>query len=61
LNYKSISVGQHIIARGIYSLSSANVHHARRHGHIQHEHGSVRILPTQLWGSLVSSMAGTCC
>ena len=60
LNANSIAVGQHIIARGIYSLA------ARRNtvildatGTSSTNTGSVRLQSTEFWGSLVSSSAGS--
>jgi hypothetical protein len=58
LSYKSISVGQHIIARGIYSLSAAGVTILDATGTSSTNTGSVRLISTQLWGSLGSSTAG---
>jgi hypothetical protein len=57
LDYQSISVGQHITARGIYSLSSAGVTILDATGTSSTNTGSVRLQPTQLWGPLVSTSA----
>jgi hypothetical protein len=58
LDYKSVSVGQHIIARGIYELPASKVvtldATATSTGT-----GTVRLVSTQLWGSLVSSASGS--
>jgi len=61
LNYNSISVGQHITARGIYSLTPAGVTVVDATGTSSTNTGSVRLQPTQtqLWGSLVSSATGS--
>jgi hypothetical protein len=58
LNYNSIAVGQHIIARGLYSLSSAGVTILDSTGSST-DTGSVRLLSTELFGSLISSAAGS--
>ncbi|MGO8854725.1 MAG: hypothetical protein ACLQO1_03305 [Steroidobacteraceae bacterium] len=57
LNYSSVAVGQHIIARGIYSLSGTTVI-LDSTGASSTNTGSVRLISTNLWGSLVSSGAG---
>ncbi|HEY0748932.1 MAG TPA: hypothetical protein VGD63_19670 [Steroidobacteraceae bacterium] len=59
LNYNSISVGQHITARGLYSLSAANVTMLDATGSSATNTGSVRLQSTELFGTLVSSAAGT--
>ena len=56
-NYNSIAVGQHIIARGIYSLPN-NVVTLDATGTSATNTGSVRLISTQLWGSLLSAGAG---
>lgn len=58
LNYKSVAVGQHIMARGIYSLPN-NVVTVDATGASSTNTGSVRLISTSLWGSLVSSAAGS--
>lgn len=58
LNYNSVSVGQHITARGIYSLSASGVVTLDATGNSSANTGSVRIQPAELWGSLVSSATG---
>jgi hypothetical protein len=58
LNYNSIAVGQHIVARGLYSLSSAGVTILDSTGSST-DTGSVRLQSTELFGSLVSSAAGS--
>jgi len=59
LNYNSVSVGQHIIARGIYELPASGVVTLDATGASSTNTGSVRIESTELWGSLVSSAAGS--
>jgi hypothetical protein len=59
LNYNSISVGQHITARGIYSVDSAGVVTIDSTGATTTNTGSVRLQSTELWGSLVSSASGS--
>ncbi len=59
LNYQSISVGQHITARGIYSLPASGVTTVDATGTSSTNTGSVRIQSTQLWGNLVSSATGS--
>ena len=59
LNYKSVSVGQHIIARGIASLSAANVVTLDSTGTSSTDTGSVRLISTEMFGSLVSNNSGS--
>jgi hypothetical protein len=59
LDYKSIAVGQHIIARGIYSLPTSGVVTLDATGDSSTNTGSVRMQTTELWGSLVSSASGS--
>jgi hypothetical protein len=59
LNYNSVSVGQHIIARGIYQLPASQVVTLDATGTSSANTGSVRLISTQLWGSLVSSAPGS--
>jgi hypothetical protein len=59
LDYNSISVGQHIIARGIYSLPASGVTTLDATGNSSTNTGSVRLLSTHLWGPLVSAAAGS--
>jgi hypothetical protein len=59
LNFNSISVGQHITARGLYSLSAAGVTILDSTGASSTDTGSVRIQSTELFGSLISSGAGS--
>jgi hypothetical protein len=59
LNYNSVSVGQHIIARGIYSLPASGVVTLDATGASSANTGSVRLRSTQIWGSLVSSAPGS--
>jgi hypothetical protein len=59
LDYNSVSVGQHIIARGIYSLSATSVVTLDATGSSSTNTGSVRLLSTQVYGSLISSGTGS--
>jgi hypothetical protein len=59
LNYNSVAVGQHIVVRGLYSAPSTGVVDIDATGNTATNTGSVRLISTQLWGSLVSSGAGT--
>jgi hypothetical protein len=59
LNYNSVAVGQHIVVRGIYTAPSTGVVDIDASGSTYTNTGSVRLISTQLWGSLVSSSAGT--
>jgi hypothetical protein len=59
LNYRSISVGQHIIARGIYQLPASGVVTLDATSSSTANPGSVRLVSTELWGSLVSSAPGS--
>jgi len=59
LDYNSVSVGQHIIARGIYSLPASGVTTLDATGSSSTNTGSVRLVSTHLWGSLVSSASGS--
>jgi hypothetical protein len=58
LDYNSVSVGQHIIARGIYELPASGVVTLDATGSST-DTGSVRLISTDLWGSLVSSASGS--
>lgn len=58
LNYNSIAVGQHITARGLYSLSAAGVTMLDSTG-TSTGTGSVRLQSTELFGSLISSASGS--
>jgi hypothetical protein len=58
LNYNSISVGQHITARGLYSVSSAGVVSLDSTGATTNT-GSVRLQSTELFGTLISSASGS--
>lgn len=59
LTYNSIAVGQHIIARGLYSLSAAGVIQLDASGSTAVNTGSVRLVPTDLFGTVVSSASGS--
>jgi len=67
LNYNSVAVGQHIVVRGIYSCVTSGsscgtpgtgVVDIDATGNTYSNTGSVRLISTQLWGSLVSAGAG---
>lgn len=58
LDYNSIAVGQHITARGLYSLNSAGVTVIDATGTAINT-GSVRLQPTELFGSLISAASGS--
>jgi sulfur transfer complex TusBCD TusB component (DsrH family) len=58
LNYNSIAVGQHIIARGLYTLPASKVVTVDATGASSANTGSVRLIPTELWGPLVSMAPG---
>ena len=57
LNYSAIAVGQHIIARGIYSLPASKVVTLDATGASSTNTGSVRLISTELFGSVVSAAA----
>jgi hypothetical protein len=57
LDYNSVAVGQHIIARGQYSIPSKGVAALDSTGNKANNTGSVRLISTRLWGSFVSSSA----
>ena len=57
LNYLSIGVGQHITARGIYTLVGSTVT-LDSTGTSATNTGSVRLQPTAIWGPLVSTATG---
>ena len=58
LNADSISVGQHISARGVYSVLANGTVQIDASGTSGANTGSVRLQPTALWGPLVSASAG---
>lgn len=58
LNASSIAVGQHITARGLYSVTTAGVVTLDATGSST-DTGSVRIQSTELFGPLVSTAAGS--
>lgn len=58
LNFNSISVGQHITARGLYSLSATGVTMLDSTGSSA-DTGSIRIQSAELFGSLTSSASGS--
>jgi hypothetical protein len=57
LNSDSIAVGQYISARGLYELPASGVVTLDATGTSSTNTGSVRILSSEIWGSLVSSTA----
>jgi len=59
LNYNSVAVGQHIVVRGIYTAPSAGVVDIDATSAQYTNTGSVRLISTHLWGSLVSPGSGT--
>ena len=59
LDFNSISVGQHITARGLYSVNAAGVTVLDSTGASSTDTGSVRIQSTEVFGSLVSSSTGS--
>ena len=58
LTADSVSVGQYVAARGIYELPASGVVTLDATGNSSTNTGSVRIMSSQLWGSLVSSATG---
>ncbi|MDP9007656.1 MAG: DUF4382 domain-containing protein, partial [Pseudomonadota bacterium] len=58
LNFNSISVGQHIAARGLYSVNSAGVTLLDSTGSST-DTGSVRLQSTEVFGKLVSEGTGS--
>ncbi|HEV7611683.1 MAG TPA: hypothetical protein VGO37_07415 [Steroidobacteraceae bacterium] len=59
LNYNSIAAGQHIIARGLYKLPASGVVTLDATGSSSANTGSVRLISTELWGTLTSTAAGS--
>jgi hypothetical protein len=59
LNFNSIAVGQHITARGLFSETAAGVITLDSTGASATDTGSVRIQSTELFGSEISSAAGS--
>ena len=57
LTADAISVGQYVSARGIYELPASGITTLDATGNSSTNTGSVRIMSSQLWGSLVSSTA----
>jgi len=55
LDYRSISVGQHISARGVCSVCASNAATLNATGTSSTNTGSVRLQSTEFWGPLVSS------
>jgi hypothetical protein len=58
LNYNSVAVGQHITARGIYSVDTSGVVTVDATGSTTNT-GSVRLQSTELFGSLTSAASGS--
>ncbi|HEY2676840.1 MAG TPA: hypothetical protein VGI65_07695 [Steroidobacteraceae bacterium] len=59
LDYNSVAVGQHVIARGLYSVNAAGTTVVDATGATQTNTGSVRLISTQVFGSLTSSSSGS--
>jgi hypothetical protein len=59
LSAASISVGQHITARGLYSVLSDDTVQIDSTGTSAEDTGSVRLQSTEVWGTLVSSATGS--
>lgn len=59
LTYNSISVGQHIIVRGLYTLPASGIVTLDATGTSSANTGSVRLIPTEIFGPLVSSGPGS--
>ncbi len=55
LNYNSVAVGQHIIARGLAAEPTATTLTLDATGSTATNTGSVRLISTPLWGSVVST------
>lgn len=58
LDYNSIAVGQHITARGIFTVNSAGIAIVDSTGSATNT-GSVRLQSTELFGSLISATSGS--
>jgi len=58
LDYNSIAVGQHITARGIFTVNSAGIAIVDSTGSTTNT-GSVRLQSTELFGSLISEASGS--
>jgi hypothetical protein len=59
LNFNSVSVGQHITARGLFSQSSTGIITIDATGATSTNTGSVRLQSTEVFGSLISSASGS--
>jgi hypothetical protein len=59
LNAGSIAVGDHITARGIYSVASGGTTVIDSTGTSSDNTGSVRLMPNEVFGTLVSSATGS--
>jgi hypothetical protein len=58
LNYTAVAVGQHITARGIYSVATSGVVTVDATGSATNT-GSIRLQSTELFGSLTSAASGS--
>jgi hypothetical protein len=59
LNSDSVSVGQYVSARGIYSIPASGITTLDATGTSSTNTGSVRLLSSEIWGPLVSSASGS--
>jgi hypothetical protein len=59
LTSDSVSVGQYVSARGIYSIPASGIVTLDATGTSSTNTGSVRLMPSEVWGSLVSSGSGS--
>jgi hypothetical protein len=59
LNYNSIAVGQHITARGLFSQAASGAITLDSTGASATDTGSVRLQSTEIFGSVVSTSAGS--
>jgi hypothetical protein len=59
LNYNSIAVGQHITARGLFSQASNGAITLDSTGASATDTGSVRVQSTELFGTVISTSAGS--
>jgi hypothetical protein len=59
LNYNSVAVGQHITARGLFSQSASGVVTLDSTGASSTDTGSIRVQSTELFGTVLSTSAGS--
>jgi hypothetical protein len=59
LTADAVSVGQYVSARGIYSIPASGITTLDATGTSSTNTGSVRLLSSEIWGSLVSSASGS--